>query len=116
MSQTKSELRLETVNCIKPNQENCTGIIFFDPADKIYTDHFPSNPIVPGSLIVNAFMTAAQNAGLVETLCYVEDFRFKQFVSPGEYPYRIEQMKDGLRCKLYNGNKLVASGKLKYET
>ena len=35
------------------------GIFHFDPDDPIYRDHFPGYPVVPGSLVVQAFLDLA---------------------------------------------------------
>ena len=58
------------------------GTFYFDPADRIYEDHFPGNPIVPGSLIVHAFTEAGKKLGLEANRCTIENFRFREFVSP----------------------------------
>lgn len=91
--------------------QNDNDVFFFDPADRIYADHFPGNPVVPGSLIVQAFMTAGRGMGF--TTCAVENFRFKKFISPGEYDFSIQVLSDRLRCELYDENKTVATGILK---
>lgn len=89
------------------------GVFFFDPEDPIYADHFPGHPVVPGSVIVHAFMVAGR--GLQDPLSAwsIENFRFRRFVSPGEYSYRIEVAGGRLRCALRDGPSLVATGTLK---
>ncbi|MBU4420644.1 MAG: hypothetical protein KKH84_06520, partial [Proteobacteria bacterium] len=37
---------------------NIKGTFYFDPSDRIYAEHFPGNPVVPGSLIIHAFLKA----------------------------------------------------------
>lgn len=96
------------------------GTFFFDPADPIYSDHFPGNPIVPGSLIVHAFITVCRQDQPAK-LCAVEDFRFRRFISPGEYAYEIHGMRTGpdkwqAACRLFLDDKPVATGNLQYET
>jgi len=96
------------------------GTFFFDPADPIYSEHFPGNPIVPGSLIVHAFMTVCQQDQPVK-LCAVLDFRFRQFIPPGEYAYEMHGRETGpdkrqIACRLLNDGKIVITGKLQYET
>jgi 3-hydroxyacyl-[acyl-carrier-protein] dehydratase len=89
------------------------GIFFFDPKDRIYQDHFPGNSIVPGSVIVHSFFSASEQAGLLAHGLLIEKFRFKKFVTPGEYPYRIQVNKDNLICELYEGKQVVVKGNLK---
>jgi 3-hydroxyacyl-[acyl-carrier-protein] dehydratase len=93
---------------------NIKGIFYFDPSDRIYAQHFPGNPVVPGSLIVHAFLKALKKEGLNEAQCIIENFRFKEFISPGEYNFDIEICKDQMKCRLFrsssNAMKPVATG------
>jgi len=93
--------------------DDLEGIFYFDPEDRIYADHFPGHPVVPGSLIVHAFMLAGKKLGLSRELSVLENFRFKRFIQPGEYTYRVEIMENGLKCTLYDGDSVVATGTLK---
>ena len=77
------------------------GKFYFDPCDRIYSDHFPGNPVVPGSLIINAFLEAGKTAGFEGIQYTIENFRFREFVSPGEYDFGIEFLQDRLKCTLY---------------
>jgi 3-hydroxyacyl-[acyl-carrier-protein] dehydratase len=94
------------------------GKFLFDPDDPIYRNHFPGRPVVPGSLIVQAFMAAAQRMpGVGRGVRGVENFRFKRFVAPGTYAYRLEVTETSgagpaLRCSLYDGDRMVAGGTL----
>jgi len=87
--------------------------IFFDPEDSIYREHFPGNPVVPGSLIAYAFMEAARGIGFDRGPFEIENLRFRNFISPGEYPCTIRVSGDKLTFKLYNGKKIAASGTLR---
>lgn len=94
------------------------GRFYFDPKDPIYEDHFPGRPVVPGSLIVHAFITAASSlTGALKT-GGVENFRFKQFVTPGSYSYRLDLRETGNGapawfCRLLDGDRELVSGVLK---
>jgi 3-hydroxyacyl-[acyl-carrier-protein] dehydratase len=90
------------------------GEFYFDPDDPIYADHFPGRPVVPGSLIVEAFMTAVRPF-LKEPWCIilVENFRFRHFISPGRYAFCVTSKTDGsLQCVLYDDGRTVAAGLL----
>ncbi len=104
-----------------------SGVFYFDPDDTIYKDHFPGRPIVPGSLIVHAFLKAALRdietggVGTEKKTCQVENFKFKRFVVPGIYPYSLhweEDVTDSLeqiipvKCCLYDKQIRVAQGTL----
>jgi 3-hydroxyacyl-[acyl-carrier-protein] dehydratase len=90
------------------------GTFCFDPTDGIYIEHFPGNPIVPGSLIVHAFLEALKQMETIHHVCCADNFRFKTFITPGEYPFRIEKTGKGFKCRLYspdkNNTKTVTTG------
>ena len=80
--------------------------------DVIYADHFPGNPVVPGSLIIDAFMTAARPVLEERWEAFsVENFRFRHFISPGHYAFRVAARADGsMQCTLYDDGRTVATG------
>jgi len=80
---------------------NIKGTFYFDPSDRIYAEHFPGNPVVPGSLIIHAFLKALKKDGINEKIHTIEKFRFKEFISPGEYNFDIEICKDQMKCRLF---------------
>lgn len=83
---------------------NIKGTFYFDPSDKIYAEHFPGKPVVPGSLIIHAFLKALKEEGFNQIQYIIKDFRFKKFVSPGEYNFDIEMLQDQIKCKLFKNN------------
>ncbi len=90
-----------------------TGEFFFDPMDRIYKDHFPGNPVVPGSVIINAFSMAINKhfGGNPDmSLSQVNKFRFKKFTPPGLYDYSLSKEKSSVKCTLFNEGKAVATG------
>lgn len=102
---------------MKPSTQSYDGIFHFDPNDPIYEDHFPGRPVVPGSLIVQAFVKAAESLPDAIKVRKVENFRFKRFVTPGTYPYYLDLCQNGkkgpsLRCRLLDGDQVVVSGVL----
>lgn len=99
---------------LRDTPDRIQGVFFFDPEDRIYKDHFPGYAVVPGSLIVHAFATAAEKAGLLApeagTAFHVEGFRFRKFISPGRYAYTIETQGKRLACRLVEQENVLASG------
>lgn len=89
------------------------GTIFFDPEDRIYKDHFPGRPVVPGSLIIHAFLRVQGFLGHSGNPVQAENFRFKHFVFPGEYPYEMSKTDRRIKCRLFDKSLvLVVTGDL----
>ncbi|MBZ2173481.1 hypothetical protein [Nitratidesulfovibrio sp. SRB-5] len=106
-----------------------SGVFRFDPAHPLFVDHFPGAPVVPGSCIVQAFADeasrwarehargdgpdgrlpeetpheacAAPALHPVRPVREMRGFRFRRFVTPGDYGFRMECTRDGLRCSLH---------------
>ena len=91
------------------------GTFYFDPEDRIYRDHFPGRAVVPGSLIVQAFLEAGQAAGFSSVGGGLENFRFKEFVVPGLYAFSMEERDRVLSCRLYEEGTAVVDGRLVLE-
>ncbi len=90
-----------------------TGTFYFDPKDNIYADHFPGNPVVPGSVIIDAFFKAYLKYYNTDIkLKTVQDFRFKKFISPGPYEYSLSVNDKFVDCRLFKNSKTVVSGKI----
>lgn len=90
-----------------------TGFFYFDPDDPIYRDHFPGYPVVPGSLIIHAFIEALGSSEKMATPPTATRFRFKRFITPGRYAFRIERRPDGrTSCDLFDNEKSVVAGTL----
>jgi 3-hydroxyacyl-[acyl-carrier-protein] dehydratase len=89
------------------------GIFYFHPDDPIYRDHFPGYPVVPGSVIVYAFLLAAEENGFISDNLSIENFRFREFLIPGHYPYCVEIHDDRLNCFIYRDTRKLVTGVLK---
>ena len=90
------------------------GHFHFDPEDPIYDDHFPGFPVVPGSLIIEAFLKAARSSMRKWGGCSVENFRFRRFVPPGRYAFGIQSRADGcVQCTMYDCGRAVVTGTLR---
>lgn len=87
------------------------GFFYFDPEDGIYRDHFPDHPVVPGSLIVQAFVKAigVPADGPLE----LAEFRFKRFIAPGTYRYHLDDQGGHIACRLYDRDITVVTGQVK---
>ena len=83
------------------------GILVFDPGDGIYVDHFPGHPVVPGSLVIQAFLDLAGGARVIEA------FRFRVFLAPGQYRYRMTLCRGVWNCELLEDEQVLASGKIR---
>ncbi len=92
------------------------GTFIFDPKDKIYKDHFPGNPVIPGSLIVHSFIESVKKNCSVKNINTAKNFRFKEFISPGKYLYKMEPVEQGFKCNIYSREKVIVTGILQYET
>ncbi len=109
----------------------CVALKFVDPEDPIFAGHFPSKPILPGVLLIEA---VAQTAGVmlgsvalgaatsadggVALLAAVNRFKFLKIVTPGQ-ELRIETKKltEAGRMAYISGTvwaegEVVASGEL----
>jgi len=100
------------MNIEKTNEDTWEGVFYFFPDDGIYRDHFPGYPVVPGSLIVHAFLQAAAAADIQGGYRSLENFRFREFLTPGRYSFRMERKEDGLSCVIYRGAKKLVTGAL----
>ena len=90
------------------------GTFFFDPSDKIYNGHFPGRPVVPGSIIVHAFLEKIKGiANNESSLLIIDNFRFIRFIPPGEYNYEIIESSNGFKCILYDKERKTATGIIK---
>lgn len=87
------------------------GTFYYPPDDVIFQEHFPGHPVVPGSMIVNAFLIAGEKLGFTGDNLKIENFRFKEFLVPGrQYPFRIEVKNGRLYCFIVHGDKLLVTG------
>lgn len=87
------------------------GYFHFDPDDGIYQDHFRGHPIVPGSLIVQAFVEAIGDT--TSGPLTLSGFRFKRFLTPGTYRFHLDEQPEHIDCRLYDGSKTVVTGKVR---
>jgi beta-hydroxyacyl-ACP dehydratase FabZ len=110
----------------------CVALKFVDPADPIFSGHFPAQPILPGVLLIEAVAQTAgvmlgpsapqsaapAGAGELSLLAAVNRFKFFKPVTPGR-ELRIETKKLTGAGKMalisgtvYVDGEIVASGEL----
>jgi 3-hydroxyacyl-[acyl-carrier-protein] dehydratase len=106
----------------------CVAVKFLDPADPIFTGHFPAKPILPGVFLIEAVAqtagvmlgsTGPQGAGAgVALLAAVNRFKFLKTVTPGQ-SLRVETKKltevgqmASIGGTVWVGEEMVASGEL----
>jgi len=87
-----------------------SGTFFFDGTDPLYEGHFPGNPVVPGSLVVEAFVMMLQEKGY--TPVEAKNFRFRTFIPPGAYTWKVTLEKGRAACKLFHGDKPAVTGEV----
>jgi 3-hydroxyacyl-[acyl-carrier-protein] dehydratase len=77
---------IDSFEIIEP-QKHGRGRKWLDPASSFFADHFPSNPVMPGVLLIEC---AAQASGVLwqqaggAYLAAVGQFRFRKPVLPGQ--------------------------------
>lgn len=92
--------------------KNISGSFFFDPTDKIYLEHFPGSPVVPGSLVIDAFVKALIKNNIILENYTINNFRFRKFIPPGEYTFHITKAASIFSCKLFSGEKTAVTGEI----
>lgn len=88
-----------------------SGVFEFDPEDKIYRQHFPGRPVVPGVLIIRSFIDrlgACPGPGGFS----IDHFNFNHFAGPGKYQFRITEKDGGYLCRMEKDGRLYAEGKV----
>jgi 3-hydroxymyristoyl/3-hydroxydecanoyl-(acyl carrier protein) dehydratase len=96
------------------NQTIVNGSFFFDPDDPIYQSHFPSFPVVPGSLLVGRFLQTIKEMKDNPEMLVIKTFTFKGFTTPGICNYSIEMTDTQIKCQLFQDNSLKAKGVITY--
>jgi len=98
---------------MEERRDQWEGTLYFRSDDAIYREHFCGFPVVPGSLIVHAFLTALEKIGFSTERLTIENFTFRGFLSPGQYPYRIELCSGRFHCLINQGDKNLVKGILR---
>ena len=83
------------------------GVLRFDPAHPLFKDHFPGAPVIPGTLIIRAFLELAAAHLPDMRIAGIRRFRFLRFAPPGFHSWSMTMERRGpavdacrLRCSL----------------
>lgn len=92
--------------------DSLSGFFYFDPEDKIYLQHFPGNPVVPGSIIIDSFVKVLTKKKFISSGFTVNNFRFKKFIPPGEYRFTVSISESSFSCRLFSEAKAAVTGEI----
>lgn len=92
--------------------EEWEGFFFFPAESLIFADHVPGAPVIPGSVIVHAFLDEIHRKYPQDTVLRIERFRFRHFAPPGQYLFRMRAENSRIRCELFTTEQRYATGTL----
>ncbi len=85
----------------------------FAEGEACFTDHFPEQPVIPGSLLIAVASECIRGETCaVSPKLIVRKFSFRRFACPGAYQLRITREKVNFLCTYSQGTHVVAEGKL----
>lgn len=85
----------------------------FEPGDACFHEHFPNNPVVPGSLVAGLCLQAMrEHLGHTGTLT-IERFSFSRFAPPGAYTLDIDDDDGACLCTLSREDTIFARGRIR---
>ncbi len=87
-----------------------TLIFTFSEDDPFYKNHFQGFPVVPGSLIMEAFLQTIEKNEKCPFPLQVKRFQFKRFTMPCQAEARITKQKNQWHCELFQKGVLTAKG------
>ena len=87
-------------------------LVSFEPDDACFNNHFPDNPVVPGSLVTGLSLQAIrEHLGRTGPL-RVQRFSFSRFARPGSYTLDIREEGETFLCTLHGEGALFAQGRI----
>ncbi len=84
----------------------------FEPDDSCFHEHFPGNPVVPGSLLVGLCMQALREHRNETGPLLLKRFSFSRFASPGSYDLNIAKQEAIYQCTLSQDEHIFAQGRI----
>lgn len=85
----------------------------FEPGEACFRDHFPDNPVVPGSLVMALCLDCLRQYSKPDAPLTIERFSFARFAPPGRYDLCIDHVAATYRCSLRQGGEVFAQGRIK---
>ncbi len=87
----------------------------FSEEDPFYANHFQGFAVVPGSLIMEAFLQTIEKNEKESLPLMVKRFQFKRFTRPRQAEAKITRQKDQWHCELFQEGVLTAKGVISKE-
>ncbi len=84
----------------------------FTPDEACFHEHFPDNPVLPGSLVTALSLQVVREDFSQTDALRIERFVFRRFAAPGAYELRITANDDAFRCRLIRENVVHAEGRI----
>ncbi len=100
------------LNLVSANAEERIYACRFAPDDACFHEHFPDNPVLPGSLVAALSLQVVREDFDRTGALRVERFTFRRFAAPGAYELRITADGDAFRCRLIRENVVHAEGRI----
>jgi 3-hydroxyacyl-[acyl-carrier-protein] dehydratase len=85
----------------------------FEPSDACFHEHFPGNPVVPGSLIAALCLQAMREYLKYTGRLVIERFSFSRFATPGTYTLGIDEHDGSCLCTLSREETIFARGRIR---
>jgi len=86
--------------------------VSFAPDDACFNNHFPGNPVVPGSLVMGLSLQAIREHLGRSGPLRVQRFSFSRFARPGSYTLDIKEEGETCLCTLHSEGTLFAQGRI----
>ncbi|NLW80090.1 MAG: hypothetical protein GXY42_00200 [Desulfovibrionales bacterium] len=86
--------------------------VTLEPEDAFFREHFPGNPVAPGSFIIALCLRVIGDTLAHGKPMRVKRFGFSRFAPPGTYTLCLERDMGSYDCTLRQGQDVVAQGRI----